>query len=312
MATLTLWFEHIGVIAVFALVLVEQAGLPIPTYPVLIVAGAWSARGGSAVWQIASAAVAACLLADLGWYMAGRRFGSRVLRAMCRLSLEPDSCVSDTERLFQRFGTRVLVVAKFVPGLGAVTTAMSGVVRARLSGFVAYDTVGATLWAGSAISIGWIFHDAVEDVFAQLAGFGRVGGLLILLLLASFVALKFWRRRQFFNELRMSRISVQELSHRRDSGIPLLVVDARPSASRNRDGMIPGAVAFELLLQDPHLGQRSGEAVVYCACPNEASAARIARKLIAMGFHPVRPLAGGIHAWVDAGFAIARPVDAMT
>src|SRR5215469_3725206 len=212
MARLTLWFEHIGVIGVFALVLIEQAGLPLPTYPILIVAGAWSARGGSAVWQIALAAVAACLLADLGWYMAGQRFGSRILRAMCRLSLEPDSCVSDTERLFQRFGTRVLVIAKFVPGLGAVTTAMSGVVRARLSGFVAYDTVGASLWALSAIVIGWLFHDAVEDVFAELAGFGRVGGLLILLLLAAFIGLKFWRRRQFLHELRMSRISVQELS----------------------------------------------------------------------------------------------------
>jgi len=307
MTTLTLWLEHIGVIAVFALVLVEQGGLPLPTYPVLIVAGAWSAQGGPALWKICAAAVAACVLADLAWYMAGRRFGSRVLRAMCRLSLEPDSCVSDTERLFQRFGTRVLVIAKFVPGLGAVTTAMSGVVNAPLSGFVAYDLIGATLWAASGVFIGSIFHDAVEDVFAELAGLGRIGGLLILVLLAAFVALKFWRRHEFFQQLRMSRISVQELSHRREAGLPLVVVDARTSESRMRDGMIPGAIAFELLIQDTEQGRQSGEAVVYCACPNEASAARIARKLITMGFDPVRPLAGGIHAWVDAGFAIARP-----
>ena len=306
MAALTAWLEHIGVPGVFVLVLVEQVGLPLPTYPVLIVAGAWSARGGAAPAEIAAAAVVACLLADLAWYASGRRFGSRVLRAMCRLSLEPDSCVSDTENLFSRFGTRVLVIAKFIPGLGAVSTAMSGVVSARLSHFLMYDTVGATLWAGSAVALGWMFHDAVDDVFTELGALGRIGGLLILVILVIFLALKFWRRHQFFRELRMSRITVQELNRLRVDGAQLLVVDARPSASRERDGVIPGAIAFEILLQEGDKSRRGGEVVVYCACPNEATAARIAHKLISMGFHPVRPLLGGIHAWQDAGFAIER------
>ena len=307
MSALTRWLEHIGVLAVFALVLVEQVGLPLPTYPVLIVAGAWSARGGPAAAKIVAAAIGACLLADLAWYASGRRFGSRVLRAMCRLSLEPDSCVSDTEHLFARFGTRVLMLAKFIPGLGAVTTAMSGVVSARLPGFLAYDCIGAALWAGSAVALGSIFHDAVDDVFSELAALGRVGGLLILGLLLFFLALKFWRRHQFFQELRMSRITVQELNRLRVDGAQLLLVDARPSASRVRDGIIPGAIAFEILLQDEVQSRRGGEAVVYCACPNEATAARIAHRLVSMGFHPVRPLIGGIHAWLDAGFTIERP-----
>src|SRR5215470_11167151 len=148
MATVIGWLEHAGVAFVFLFVLVEQAGLPIPAYPLLIIAGAWSVQGGAPYTSITAVAVTACLMADLGWYVAGRRLGSRVLRAMCRLSLEPDSCVSDTERVFMRFGTRVLVFAKFVPGLGAVATAMSGVVRARLGAFVVYDLIGATLWAG--------------------------------------------------------------------------------------------------------------------------------------------------------------------
>jgi membrane protein DedA with SNARE-associated domain/rhodanese-related sulfurtransferase len=307
MSALTAWLEHIGIPAVFALVLLEQVGLPLPTYPVLIVAGAWAARGGPVPAQIAAAAVAACLLADLAWYASGRRFGSRVLRAMCRLSLEPDSCVSDTEHLFARFGTRVLVIAKFIPGLGAVSTAMSGVVSAPLSHFLVYDAIGATLWAGSGVALGWMFHDAVDDVFTELAALGRIGGLLILALLVVFLALKFWRRHQFFQQLRMSRITVQELNRLREGGAELLLVDARPSASRVRDGIIPGAVAFEIVLQDAEKkSRRGGEVVVYCACPNEATAARIARKLISLGFHPVRPLLGGIHAWQDAGFAIER------
>jgi membrane protein DedA with SNARE-associated domain/rhodanese-related sulfurtransferase len=306
LSTLTQWLEHIGVLAVFALVLVEQVGLPLPTYPVLVIAGAWSAQGGAPIARIAAAAVAACLLADLAWYGAGRHFGSRVLRAMCRISLEPDSCVAETEQLFDRFGTRLLLVAKFIPGLGAVATAMSGVVTASLGSFVVYDGVGATIWAVSGVLIGAIFHDAVDDVFGTLAALGRTGGLIILTLLIAFIALKAWRRHQFFQQLRMNRISVQELFQLREEGVPIILVDARPSASRVRDGIIPGAIPFEDL-QNEERYLRGGEAVVYCACPNEATAARIARKLIGLGFHPVRPLAGGIHAWHDAGFQIVQP-----
>ncbi len=307
MATVIGWLEHVGIAFVFLFVLVEQAGLPIPAYPLLIVAGAWSAEGGAPSAAVTAVAVAACLIADLGWYLAGRRLGSRVLRAMCKVSLEPDSCVSDTERVFMRFGTRVLAFAKFVPGLGAVATAMAGVVGASLVGFVLYDLIGATLWAGVAVALGAIFHDAVESVFAELATLGRVGAILILGLFAAFLTLKWWRRHQFFHELRMSRISVEELSRLRQAGTPLMVIDARPRESRARDGMIPGAVAFESLESDPAGVRHRGEVVVYCACPNEATAARVAKRLIAMGFHPVRPLAGGIHAWLDAGFAIERP-----
>jgi membrane protein DedA with SNARE-associated domain/rhodanese-related sulfurtransferase len=299
------WFEHIGVLGVFALVVVEQAGLPLPTFPVLIIAGALSVQGGAPILQIAAAAVAACLIADWGWYAAGRHFGSRVLRAMCKISLEPDSCVSDTEHLFARFGTRLLLVAKFIPGLGAVATAMSGVVGARLVTFVACDGLGAAIWATTGLLIGVVFHDAVSDVFRELAALGRTGGLLILAFLIGFVALKAWRRHQFFQLLRMNRITVQELYRLREAGVAFILIDARPMASRARDGVIPGAIAFEDLVQNEDQ-LRGGEAVVYCACPNEATAARVARRLMNLGFHPVRPLAGGIHAWQDAGFQVVR------
>ncbi len=313
MGTVIAWLEHVGIVAIFLAVLVEQVGLPIPTYPLLIIAGAWSAQGGAPFASILAAAIAACLLADLGWYVAGHRIGSRVLRAMCRLSLEPDSCVSDTERMFTRFGTRVLTFAKFVPGLAAVTTAMSGVTRAPLAAFLFYDLIGAALWSAVGIALGVTFHDAVDSVFSELATLGRIGALVILGLFAGFLALKWWRRHQFFQELRMSRISVEELSALRAAGSSVIVIDARPSASRARDGMIPGAVAFEALAAaarsatDAHRKHHQGEAVVYCACPNEATAARIAKQLLAMGFHPVRPLAGGIHAWRAAGLAIEQP-----
>ncbi len=308
MATLTQWLEHIGLPAIFALVLIEQIGLPLPSFPLLVIAGAWSAQGGAPIWQTALVAIAACLLADLSWYGAGRHFGSRALRSLCRISLEPDSCVADTEHLFTRVGTRILVIAKFIPGLGAVATTMSGVVGASLTSFLLYDAIGATVWATAGLALGALFHDAVGDVFKQLAAYGRAGGLIILGVLVLFLALKAWRRHQFFRQLRMDRITVQELFRLREEGVAVILVDARPSASRVRDGVIPGAIALDVILEHAdHKLIRGNEAVVYCSCPNEATAARVARKLVNLGFHPVRPLAGGIHAWKDAGFEIVPP-----
>ena len=307
MPTLILWLEHIGLAMIFGLVLLEQIGLPLPTYPLLVIAGSWSVAGGASAYRITAVAVAAALIADIGWYFAGQRMGSRVLRLMCRLSLEPDSCVIDTEKVFSRFGTKVLLFAKYVPGLGAVATAMSGVVGASLAGFIAYDLLGSIVWAGSAVALGFLFHNAVGDVFAELASLGRVGLLLLVLLVAAFFGQKLWRRHQFLAELRMSQISVAELAQLLQEGGEPTIVDARSAQSRARDGIIPGAHEIDTIdVWEKDLPSHA-EVIVYCSCPNEATAARVAKQLRAKGFHRVRPLTGGIHAWVDAGFAVHFP-----
>jgi membrane protein DedA with SNARE-associated domain/rhodanese-related sulfurtransferase len=300
------WLHHTGLIAVFAAVLLEQAGVPLPCLPLLILAGAWSVDTGSSAAVVIAVAVAGSLVSDLGWYVAGARLGSRVLRMLCRLSLAPDSCVADTEHAFTRFGTRILVVAKFIPGLGLVSTAMSGVVRARLFGFVIYDIIGASLWAGIAVMCGVLFHDAIDDVLARLDQLGRWGLALLATLLALFLGQKLWKRHAFIRELRLSRISVAELSTLISQGPIPVIVDARSPGSRRRDGMIPGAIPLEQLSVENIAAviPADREVVVYCACPNEASAARFAKRLIRLGFVRVRPLQGGIHAWQDAGFSV--------
>ena len=217
------------------------------------------------------------------------------------------SCISDTEKVFAKFGTKVLLFAKYVPGLGAVATAMSGVVGAPLLGFIIYDLLGSTLWAGSAVAIGALFHNAVGDVFEELASLGRVGLLLLAVLIAAFLALKYWRRYQFFRELRMSQISVQELAQMLKEGSEPTIVDARSAPNRQREGIIPGAHDLESLDRWESEVHSHAEVVVYCACPNEATAARAAKMLLHRGFKHVRPLTGGIHAWVDAGFEVHFP-----
>jgi membrane protein DedA with SNARE-associated domain len=175
MATLLDLIGQYGVMFVFACVLVEQAGAPIPAYPVLLVAGSLAAAGQLSAGGLLATSVLACLMADTLWYLAGKRHGSRVLRLLCKLSLSQDGCVRQTEFIFARWGAPSLVIAKFVPGFASVATAMAGLTRVGPTAFLVYDAIGATLWAGAGLALGWIFAAAVADVLAVLAEMGRWG-----------------------------------------------------------------------------------------------------------------------------------------
>jgi len=301
--------EQYGLWLVFANVLALQLGLPVPAYPTLIVIGAVSARGDFTAPQVIAVAVVASLIADLAWYVAGTRFGRRVLRLMCRLSLSPDSCVRQTENIYERWGAPSLMVAKFVPGFAAVATSMAGVMRTRLASFVVFDAIGALLWSGVAVTLGWFFRDAVQEVIEILAQAGRWGLVFLLSAFALYIAVKWIQRYRLIRTLRMARISVDELNDMLNNNERPLVVDVRAPASQ-KQGRIPGAVwidshAFDESLQAQRLHERTAdEVIVYCACPNEASAAVVAKKLMRAGFTRVRPLAGGIEAWMAKGFAI--------
>jgi len=200
----------------------------------------------------------------------------------------------------------VLVISKFVPGLGLVSTAMAGVVRASLDGFLLYDIVGNLLWATTAVSIGILFHDAVGDILLALAQRGYWGVALVAVAIIAFIAIRLIKRRALIRELRQARISVAELKELVDRGPLPVIIYALAPASRQREGMIPGAIPVETLRleSDPAALPLDAEVIVYCACPNEASAARIAQQLIRMGCVRVRPLTGGIFAWKDAGFDV--------
>lgn len=301
--------EQYGLWLVFANVLALQLGAPVPAYPTLIVVGAVSARGDFTAAQVVAVAVAASLVADLVWYRAGARFGRRVLRVMCRISLSPDSCVRQSEDLFDRWGPPSLMFAKFVPGFAAIATSMAGVVRTRLATFAFFDAIGALLWSGLAVALGWIFRDAIDEVLSVLTQAGRWGLVGLVALLALHVAVKTAQRYRLVRALRMARVSVDELNDMMAGDGQPLILDVRGHASRSK-GRIPGAVwidsdAFDRSLRAQALHERTAEeVVVYCDCPNEASAAAVAKKLMRAGFTRVRPLAGGISAWVARGYAV--------
>ncbi|MBK9116717.1 MAG: VTT domain-containing protein [Betaproteobacteria bacterium] len=300
--------QHYGLALVFVNVLMLQSGLPVPAYPTLIVTGALVARGGAPLWELLAVAVAASLIADFGWYTAGRKYGSGILQSICRVSLSPDSCVRQTESIFSRWGARSLAVAKFIPGFASVATSMAGVVRLPVWKFALFDAIGATLWSGVAIGLGYAFSGAINQVLGVFETLGKVGLWLIAGGFVAYIAVKWWQRELFIWQLRMDRVTVDELSDLMRAERVGKVIDVRTPMSQALTGRIPGAITVDpnnmrvdLLAIEP-----DSEVVVYCACPNEYTAAKIAKVLVEHGFKRVRPLLGGIDAWIAAG----HPVEA--
>ncbi len=294
-----------GILLVFAWVLLEQAGIPVPGYPLLLVAGSMSAAGQLSMPLLLFTAVLACLVADSAWYAAGSRYGGRVLRVICRLSLTPDSCVSQTESVFDRWGPRSLILAKFVPGFASVATAMAGATKVPRAAFLAYDAIGAALWAGLGLALGWLFAPAVGTLLITLQNLGRWGLLLLALAVLVYLARKAWNRLNFRKQLRMRRLSIPELSNLQQGDGKVVLVDVRARRLWERE-RIPGAMVFEPLAwasseASPH---RDATIVVYCDCPDEASAVVVARTIKGAGFQRVHPLAGGLEGWRLAGLQV--------
>jgi membrane protein DedA with SNARE-associated domain/rhodanese-related sulfurtransferase len=299
-----------GLLIVGANVLADQIGLPVPAYPTLILAGAIAANGHLAAGPLFLLSVIACLLADCGWYFVGEIYGIRVLKLLCRISLEPDSCVSQTQSRFERWGINSLVIAKFVPGLAIIAPPLAGAMRIGWGKFIVLSTLSAAIWAGSAIAAGMLFRSQIDKLLLHLDRYGGLAGLIIAGLLAAYIAFKWWERARFYRLLRMARISVSELYDLIQTGAQPIIVDVRSHTAKALEPRsIPGARHVPLQEVGRHIADlpRDRDIVLYCTCPNEASAARVAKILMNHGFKKVRPLHGGLDAWVAAGHSLDTP-----
>ncbi|HEY3636725.1 MAG TPA: DedA family protein/thiosulfate sulfurtransferase GlpE [Rhizomicrobium sp.] len=299
--------QHYGVAVVFLTVFLSRAGLPFPAWPVLLVAGALTAANGTSIPLLLFAASAGDILADLLWYGAGARWGRRVLGLLCKFTLSPDSCVRQTETTFTRLGASTLLFAKFVPGFGYVAVTLCGITGVGITTFLTLDAIGSAAYVAVPLILGRIFHSAVDEIVATLVRLGEYGIALIAAALIFYVAIRWVQRQIFIRQLRMDRISVEELATLVDEGRAPVIFDVRSTETRERDGMIPGAVAahsaeIELVLKQY---SRDVEVVIYCACPNEESAAVAAQHLKRAGYKRIRPLLGGVEAWSRAGRPLA-------
>jgi membrane protein DedA with SNARE-associated domain len=232
-----------GYLVLTAWVFAEQFGFPISSVPLLMAAGALAAAGKLGLAGITIFPIAASLLADSIWYEIGRFKGSSVLNLLCRISLEPDSCVRNTENLFARQGSNALVVAKYVPGLSTVAPPLAGMFGMRVASFLLYDGAGALAYIGGFVGLGYVFSHQLERV-AEIAL--NLGTGLVVLLVASlvlYIAWKYLQRRRFLRKLRISRITPEELKRKIDAGEDVVVVDLRHSMDfASNPTTIPGAV----------------------------------------------------------------------
>ncbi len=258
--------ERHGYALIFGWVLAEQSAVPVPSAPLLLAAGALVRAGKLHVAPALACSVGAALIADTAWFLLGRRRGGRILRLVCRISLEPDSCVRRTEDAFVKYGLDSLLIAKFVPGMNTVAAPMAGGSRTAYWRFLLYDAAGACAWSGSFLTAGYVFSDQLEDVFAYASRMGSGLLVLVLGLAAGWIGWKLLQRRRFLRKLAVARIAPEELRDRLKAGESLFMVDLRARLPLESHA-IPGALRMapeELAARGREL-PRDRDIILFCS-----------------------------------------------
>src|SRR5207302_7967309 len=295
------FLDRYGVVILPALAVAEQIGLPLPTVPALLAVGALAAHGRSSIPLVLGAISVAALAIDFVWYELGRRRGARVLVRLCQLSLEADSWLRRAESTFARYGARSMLAAKFIPGLTTVMPPLAGVFAIPRGRFALYDLAGVLLWAGTWLTLGYFFSDAIVLIAAKASALGRMLGLVIATAFAGYILVKYGRRRLFLRKLRTAPVSPEALKRRLDAGDDVTIIDLRTALDV---AATPYAIPGSRWLADGDIDEhevellRSRDVVLYCASPNDATSARVALQLKHKGISRVRPLEGGLAAWM--------------
>ncbi|MGI4828779.1 MAG: VTT domain-containing protein [Janthinobacterium lividum] len=312
MGTLLQAFTHHAYSILFGWVLLEQAGIPIPSVPVLLAAGTMSATHHLHIALVLPLILLACLIADSTWFLLGRRYGTRIVEVLCKLSLEAATCVTRTEGSLSRRGGITLLFAKFVPGLSTMAAPLAGQAGMSYRSFLIFDMLGTLGWSSAWLFGGRFLGVLVErssHLFSLLARFA-VG--IVLLMVVGVVLVRYIRRVRFVRELRGLRLEPAQLmamiSDAERQGLqPPFIVDLRHPLDVLSDPlMLPYALRIgpDELKQRQAILPRDRDVVLYCTCPSEETSAKVALELRRLGIRRVRPLRGGLQGWRDAGYAL--------
>ena len=254
-----------GYLVIFFWLLAEQAALPIPSIPLMLVSGALARTGQLQFSSILFYSFSACLIADTTWFHIGRRFSTKALQFICKISVEPDSCVRRTENTFLKYGLASLLVSKFIPGLSAVAAPLAGGSGAHFVRFLLFDSIGTLTWITSYLSVGYLFSDQLEDAVAYAARMGSTFIALAAFAFAAWISWKYVQRRRFLKSINVARISAEELRATLSSGSDVMIVDVR-SRIAGDDELIPGALRIptEDLPVRHHEIPRDRDVVLFC------------------------------------------------
>jgi membrane protein DedA with SNARE-associated domain len=232
---------HHGYLVIFVWILAEQAALPIPSLPLLVVCGALARTGELKLSSVVIYAFAACLIADSVWFQLGKRYSGKALKFICKMSIEPDSCVRQTENAFVKYGLRSLLLSKFIPGLNVVAAPLAGGSGANLGRFLLFDSLGAMIWIASYVFAGYIFSDQLELAVNYAVRMGSGFFVIVILALAAWIGWKILQRQRFIKSINVARISAEELHFLFSVGADVTMVDVRSNIVRDID-LIPGAL----------------------------------------------------------------------
>ena len=249
-------------------VFAEQLGLPVPSFPVLLAMGALAGLGSRSFEVSLLLATFTAMTCDVIWFRLGRSRGRTILNMLCRLSLEPDTCVSNTKGLFSRFGAPALLFSKFVPGLGAAAAPLAGLTRMPAWKFLAADGAGSAIWSGAYLGAGFLFRNQLEDAAEAVRRTGSGVLLALIGLLALYISWKYYQRQRFIRELRIARVRPDELRKMIESGCEIVIVDLRRAMEVQQDPVkLPGAlwIAAEELNERHEEIPREKEVVLYCS-----------------------------------------------
>ena len=282
--------------------LLHELGVPLPMTPTALVAGARVVTAGISPVLLVLAIVVAMTLGNAAWFAAGRRYGSAVLKLLCRISISPDTCVARTEGTFGRWGWSALVIGRFLPGVTLLAPPLAGALGMPWSKFLLLTVAGSALFGAVVVGLGMLLHDQIEALLRQVSMFGWETAAVLAVLLALYLGWR-WRRRRIALAAGIARIDVAELRRLIDTGEPLELIDVRGRDAAQLDQRrIPGATIMHLddIEAGKFSGSRDRQIVVYCSCPHEASAATAVRFLHRHGYLRARPLRGGPEAWFES------------
>ena len=291
----------------FLWVFAEQIGLPIPSAPLLLMAGTLTATHKLQLAPVLASILLGSLVSDISWYFLGKRYGHAVLRMLCRFSPQRDTCVARTEGYFGRHGAPVLLLSKFLPALNTMAGAIAGQSGMDFRLFLLYDTGGVLLWALAFVVGGRFFGDVLKLHPHALAWVAHFAAALFLLLLLGFVASRIVRRRRSLEQIRTDRLSPEELFAMLEAEEPIYIVDLRHPLDYLPDPRtLPGAVVMtpDRLVEMSTTIPQDRDVVLFCTCPNEETAVRMALTIRKMGVSRVRPLLGGFDGWKEKGYPL--------
>jgi membrane protein DedA with SNARE-associated domain/rhodanese-related sulfurtransferase len=303
------YLTHITYPILFVAVLARQLCLPVPALLFLLSSGALAGTGNLNFVGVLLVAVLGCVLADLAWFEAGRLRGKRVLRLLCALTADPSYCIRRGRDVFAKKGLRLLLIAKFVPGLDGICPPLAGMLGASRAAFLVHDAGGASLWAGAYIGCGFLFARQLDKVARNISAVATAVILIFGIPLMFFFVLKIAQLVLMIRMLRPLQIDPRVMKARLDSGEKFGVVDLlRFEEDPEGVAAIPGAVRLdplELRRKKRIVVPDDVNLVVYSRCRNSFVSARVAVAMRKHGIHNVHVLAGGLEAWKSLGFPLS-------